>query len=235
MSSVLPWGGGLDWPIGKQNCSSLDLWEIGFKQQHAKRSVFPTWVIFPNQKTVLETVDMTGYQHFLKLILMFLSSSNGRLRLTVLSASSIGSQNGACVGASSSAQSYCNYCKMKTQNNKWSALIINCQFGASVVQQVSPHGRKTQTAAVVSQKKKKNNRSHVRKPPRRPRLPHRPGGDFSHSLMWKHLHHKLSCPGAVRKPETHKYHKLSSGGQSWSVVPPPRSEEKKGFLMCRAG
>lgn len=163
---------------------------------------------------------------FFKFILMFLSSSNGRLRLTVLSASSISSQNGPCVGAWSSTQSYCNYCKMKTQNNKWSALIINCQFGASVVQQVSPHERKTQTAAVVSQK---STEAMLASP--------------ATSTWWRFLPEsdveapspQVVLPGAVRKPKTHEYHKLSSRGQSWSVDPPPRSEEKERFLMCRAG
>lgn len=101
-----------------------------------------------------------------------------------------------------------------------------------MVQQMSPRGRKTQTAAVVSQK---NNRSHVRKPPRRPLS--------AASTRWRCLpasdveapSPQVVLPGAVRKPKTHEYQGRSSGGQSWSVVPPPRSEEKREFLMCRAG
>lgn len=59
-----------------------------------------------------------------------------------------------------------------------------------MVQQMSPRGRKTQTAAVVSQK---TTEAMLGSHQGGLYLPHRRGGDVSQRLMWKHLHHRLSC------------------------------------------
>lgn len=56
----------------------------------------------------------------------FVFKSKWNFNANSFSANSISSENGPCVGTSSSARNYCNYCKMKKQT-KWSALFVNLE------------------------------------------------------------------------------------------------------------
>lgn len=83
----------------------------------------------------------------------------------------------------------------KWRDKQMISISIICQFGATVNMVSSwVHTDKKQAAAVVSQ----NNRRHVRSPEEADAmleafLSYRHRQDVSEELMWKHIHHKLSC------------------------------------------
>lgn len=81
-------------------------------------SVFPIDITSRNKK---EVEQPTGNQcfHLAFFVFFFVFRSKWTIVSTSsFSVNSISSENGPCVGTSSSAQNYCNYCKMEKQTNK---------------------------------------------------------------------------------------------------------------------